>query len=166
MEESRAIDQLTEALHREVELLEAIAEDEKRLHSLLSNRDWVELERCLSRLNSLSGDVLQAEDRRNTAYERLRSTLEVEEDERFYDVLERLPVEERSELSELYRRLKVAVIQVRSVTGGIDTYVTESTQTMRSVLEELFPEQKGKIYSRSGRSNRADERAIVLDHHM
>lgn len=166
MEYNNQIERLKRALEREVVALEELAASEQELQPLLGQRDWVQVEKHIAALNSLSEDAMSAENEREHAYAELKSTLGAEEGARFYDVLEHLDVEARSELAELYRRLKIAVVQVRGVTGSLDTYVSVSTATVRGVLDELFPDQKGKIYSRSGQANRADERALVLDRQL
>lgn len=160
------VEHVKEALEREVTALEELAASERELQPLLAQRDWVELEKQISVLNRQSEAAMAAEQERESAYKALKESLGADEELRFYDVLEHLQVEERRELAELYRRLKVAVVQVRGVTGSLDTYVSVSTATVRGVLDELFPDQKGKIYSRSGRANRADERAMVLDRQL
>lgn len=166
MKNSDTVAVLKEALEREVSSLEELAAAEQELQPLLAERNWMELEKRISALNTLSESAMNAEQEREAAYAALKQEVGAADDARFYDVLESVDWEERCELAELYRRLKIAVVQVRGVTGSLDTYVSVSTSTVRGVLDELFPDQKGKIYSRTGRANQVDERAMVLDRQL
>jgi len=157
---------LKDVLEKETTLLETLSENERQIQLLVMSRNWSDLEPILKEMSGRAEEIAATDSVRHKHYQALKEALGCEADAGFYDVLEGVSLALRRELSELYRRLKIAVSQVRSVTGGIDAYVASTVATMREVLGELYPDQKGRIYSRSGRATRADERAMVLDRHL
>ena len=84
----------------------------------------------------------------------------------FVDFLRDLAESSRARLTGLYRDLQVAVLRVKSLTGGIDSYVRGSVRTSNAILGELFPDQKGTMYRKNGESTPAARTAMVLDHEL
>lgn len=158
-----ALGELKHSMRREVELLEQFAEQEHDLQKAIVDRQWERLEGIVDAMRASSDEVLQAEAARHRAYTQVRAELGHEDDESFYDFISHLDLDERTAISELYRRLKVAVMRVQALTGGIGTYVTSATTAIREILDELYPQRKGRIYSSGGYHASPDDRAMVLD---
>ncbi len=81
-------------------------------------------------------------------------------------VLRRCNEEERRELNDTFRRLKIAVLRVQSGSRGIRSYTTEAVETTREVLHELFPGDTQGQYSRDGEKRYGTQRALILDHSL
>jgi hypothetical protein len=166
MRTATRVEKLKELINSEVELLESFARDERKLQSAMVNRQWELLEGIVNEMSHASEQVLAVETERHECYTRLREELGCDPQDSFYDFAARLDLGERMEISELYRRLKVAVMRVQALTGGIGSYVTSATTAIRDVLDELYPQRKGRIYSRGGHHTAPDDRAMVVDHHL
>jgi flagellar biosynthesis/type III secretory pathway chaperone len=150
--ESKALkEKFKSALMKQLSLLEMLEKEELNLQSSVIEKDWPGTESCIKHLETLSERVMRAERRRHELFNALKAALKAEDDEGFYDVIARFPEEERRELSELYRKLKVAVLKVQSLNGGIDTYIRSAAYTLGKVLDEYIPSRRNKTYSRSGR---------------
>jgi hypothetical protein len=52
---------------------------------------------------------------------------------------------------------------VKGITGGLDSYLRGAVRTNKAVLDQIFPDQRGTLYSSRGRREDADGRAMVLD---
>jgi hypothetical protein len=155
-----------EALHLQGVLLDSLSREEARLQLAVLEKDWTALEEAVRTMRVIADDIEGCEMQRNDAYRVLKGTLGLKSEDSFYDVLSRLPLEERQELATLYRQLRVGIAKVRSITDGIDAYVTATVGTMRDILDELFPERKGKIYSRSGSVSMAETSSMVVNHRL
>jgi hypothetical protein len=156
---------LGNVLRNQIDLLERYCQEEREMRQHLLDRSWPELERVLGRMDGLSRELSDAEEERLEAFEELRRELGAGEEDNFYHVIAHLPADERADYAQLYRRLKMCIVSIRSVTAGIDSYATEKAATLHGVLRELFPHRKGKIYSRNGAPRRQDDNPVVLDHH-
>jgi len=166
MTATTGVENLKNLLNREVELLDDFAREEQKLQNAIVEREWERLEEIVAQMSEASDRVLEVEKERHECYTRTRQELGCAEGERFYDFVARLDLGDRMEVSELYRRLKVSVMRVQALTGGIGSYVTSATTAIRDVLDELYPRRKGRIYSRGGEHAAPDDRAMVVDHHL
>ena len=155
-----------DALHLQSVLLDSLSREEGRLQVAVLEKDWIALEESIRTMRVLAADIEECEMRRNEGYRNLKASLGLKSDDSFYDVLSRLPLEERQELAGLYRQLRIGISKVRSITDGIDAYVTATVGTMRDILDEIFPERKGKIYSRSGSVAVAEAPSLVVNHRL
>ncbi len=79
-------------------------------------------------------------------------------------ILRRCNDEERRELNDAFRRLKIAVLRVQAGARGIRSYTTEAAETTRDILHELFPGDTQGQYSRDGEKRHGTQRALILDH--
>lgn len=157
---------LKEILNREVELLEGFADREQELQKAILDRKWDRLEGIIDGMSETSQQVLEVERERHECYMSVRREYQCGEEGSFYDFAALLDIGDRMEISELYRRLKVAVMRVQALTGGIGTYVNSATAAVRDILDELNPQRRDRIYSKHGRRSSPDERAMVLDTHL
>lgn len=156
---------LKDLMNREAEKLEELAGMETRLQRCVLDKNWAELEEIVRSLQGVAREVAHIENSRDLLYGELRRPLGVAASDGFYDFLAKLPPEERVELSALYRRLRLAVSQVRSATGGIDSYISATLSTMGRILEELFPSRRMKLYTRTGAKGGA-EHPLVFSHSL
>ncbi len=155
-----------EVLQLQGVLLDNLSREEARLQIAVLQKDWIALEACVREMKAIAQGIEECEQKRTESYRVLKAALGLKPDDSFYEVLSRLPIEDRQELAELYRRLRIGIVKVRSITDGIDAYVTATVGTMRDILDELFPERKGKIYSRSGTVSSADASSLVVNHRL
>jgi predicted transcriptional regulator len=147
---------LKDLIKQEIEKLQDLAGAETKLQKCVLDKNWAELEEIIRRMQDISAEISHIENSRNIIYCEIRDSLGIMETNGFYDVLTKLDPEERVDLAELYRRLRHSVNAVRSITGGIDTYITATVSTMGRILEELFPARKLRLYNKSGTSRNSE----------
>lgn len=155
-----------DVLSLQVLLFTDLAREERILADAVVAKDWPSLDRVIRVMDGYSRKIVHADEQRARVYDALRSRLGLREGGLFSDVLDAIPFESREQLSNLFRELKIAVMRVRSLTGGVETYVESSNQTLRSVLQELYPERKGRLYSRSGATTEHADTPVVVNHHL
>jgi len=169
-----SVEPLKKTLRAEIEALDRVAEAERLIRNAVMERNWSHLETKLYELDYWSSRVIDAEEMRRDC---LCEFAEVSESEELsdsaadggvalLDILQLAPFADRTELTELYRQLKISVMTVQSATYGLQSYVNAAAETTQAFLEELFPSHKGKHYSRNGSAASADRRALVLDHQL
>lgn len=155
-----------EVLRLQCLLLESLSRHETRLQAAVLQKDWVSLEAAVREMKSISEEIERCEKERTDAYRELKGGLGLRETDTFYEVISRMPLEERAELAQLYRNLRIGIARVKSITTGIDAFVSATVGTMREILEELFPEHKGRMYSRTGAAHSSDTSSMVVNHRM
>ncbi|MDR1931664.1 MAG: flagellar export chaperone FlgN [Spirochaetales bacterium] len=141
---------LEHLMREEAETLESLCTLEEKLrHSALS-RDWQGLDKTLQEVKLMSEKVAQTEQIRAVVYQKLRISCKSASGESFQELLARVPREEQGNLAALHSRVRCAVEKVKCLTGGLETYIHSTVSTMDKILEEIFPDRRNKIYTRTG----------------
>ncbi len=159
---------LAAAIEGEIAGFDAYVEAQKAFSAALRGRDWPALQETTNLLESLAAHLGEVEAARAEAEAALRAALGLQprsegEMEGFYRLISLLPEPERSALADLYRRLKICVMRAKFENRAAGDYATAQRALLGSVLEELFPEKKGRIYGRAGKTIQAGHDAILLD---
>lgn len=157
---------IKELLAAQAALMLEFGNREQELQTAVMQRDWPAVDKLVSVMRIMSDELAAMDERRNEAVGDLKAALGARTDASFAELLTRLPTREREEVTALYRSLQVSVLRVTSVTRGIDAFVRGSIRTTNEILGEVFPDQRGTLYSRRGQKAHADQRAIVLDRHL
>lgn len=158
-----------QTLWRQAALMEELSLQEEALQQAVQERQWERLQETMKLMTQKSEELTGVENERIAAYEELMNALgrsDKNDGDAFSDVMAHLPEEIRGEISEAYRALKVAVLQLKSRTGGIDTYLRSTISTMRGVMRELYPEHTTPVYSRTGTRSYTGGQALMVDHHL
>ncbi|GHT85893.1 hypothetical protein FACS1894137_10750 [Spirochaetia bacterium] len=157
-------------LKQELRMLEQIQVLQGQVKNAVRSRQWTDFEGHLGSLAAI-GDEFEALDRDRvqifTAFaRRMGFNYEVEcppQGPDFYAFAARLPEKERRELSELYRCIKMRTLGVRFANDSLMNYLDETQAVVSGFLEAVFPDRKGKIYSRRGTQVNPDMRSMVLN---
>ena len=160
------IDELKNLMQIEIDLLNGFTRLEVKLQEAFLRRDWPELDALVSELGSLSGRIEAMEQRRHNTFLELKVSLKLAEKMTFHRVIMEMSGEDREELADLYRKLKIAVIRVRGATGRLGYYFRSVSDSANRVLSELLPYRKGRIYSRVGLPRVVEEASLVFDREL
>jgi hypothetical protein len=134
----------------EAEGLETLSALEEELRRAVVRKDWAGLDGMLREVRAAGESVSQTEQIRAAVYQKIRISCRAKPEEGFQEILARVADEERGDLSALHRRVRAAVEKVKCLTGGLDTYIKSAVGTMDTILDELFPDRKNRIYTSRG----------------
>ena len=151
-------------LLREIELLERITPVQAMLREAVLNREWADFERLTETIAGIGAGFEQLEAERAELFENLTGSAGGGESRRFYAAAARFPVEEREEFTGLYRRLKMEALRIKLANDTLMNYIKETRSAISGILENAYPERKGKIYSRTGMEREADMKSVLLNH--
>ncbi len=157
---------LAAAMEAEIAAFDAYVEAQRSFSDSVRARDWPALEGSMHRLESMTEHVAELENERSLAEAALRRELGIgpgEAGESFYRLALRVPEPERTALTDLYRRLKIGAMRAKFENSAVSDYAVGNRTLLAQVLEELFPDKKGRIYGKSGRAVQAGHDAILLD---
>lgn len=162
----KLVEAVVETLSAQLTMMNTLAEQEAELHRRMMEREWDEVTPLIDTMGQMSDAVVEAENRRHDAYCRLRRHLGLNDGSGFGEVLAALNDEDRRKLAELYRQLKLAVIRLQSLAGGVDRYVRTMMATTREIIQEAYPHRSGATYRRDGNHSAQAGEALVLNHHL
>lgn len=152
------IERVAAALQREAALLEEFAREQEKLLGSVRARTWQELEARLEALRGLEAGIQAAED------ERIESLPQTWRDARgFAAGVTSLGGEARRTLERGYHALNLALIRVKGAVSRLDHYVGTVMGSLGTLLRELLPHRRGRIYSANGAERPASELPIVLN---
>ena len=151
-------------LQGESELLEKIAALQGQVKNAVINREWADFESLFGSLAAV-GDEFKALDlERAEIFARLARELGLKgENVAFYRCVARLPQAERRELSALYRRIKLQTLEARLANESLAKHLGEIQTLVSGFLEAVFPDRKGRIYSRTGTRGSPDMLGMALN---
>lgn len=153
---------LEAAMSAEIACFEAYVAAQRSFLSAMKSRDWQALETAIGIQDELTRAIAHKESERTEAFERLRADSACDESG-MYRVALCVPEPERSELTDLYRRLKLAAMRAKFENASAGDYAASNRDLLKAVLEELFPEKKHKTYGRTGRTVQVDLDAVFLN---
>lgn len=147
-------------LRSQIDLLCRLQATQEIVKTAVLNREWEGFESLVARMDDYAQEYqsMQAEHRRN--YSLLGFNLGVGS---FYQFIGRFSAQERRELSELYRKLKIEALRVKLLNDNLAAYIQQARLTLTSFLDVAFPDRRGRLYSNRGKSRQSDMTSLVLD---
>jgi len=150
---------------RESALVQEIGKLQDMVYNSVVCRDWTDFDVQFEALGEMGRDlaVLEAERERAFSESMDGDAAGVDASARFYAFAARLSSEQRKEITEVYRGLKMETIKVRSAGETLMGYITGARATMSGFFEAAFPDKAGKTYSPYGTQVSNDRRSMVLN---
>ena len=150
------------------------------------NREWGDFEAHLNALNSYGVALEEMEREREAlfgcggdaqdsgglnpelAYQRAHLAVELAGGDkgRFYTLCLHFTAQQRAELGEIYRSLKLEALRLRLANEALLVYLSEIRSTLAGFFEIAFPERGGKTYTPRGVPVSHDMRSMVLNKSM
>ena len=153
-------------LSEQANAMQAFGEQEQALQDAILSRDWPTTDKLIPEMRRLSREFAALDVRRAELIAGAKEEAGLRPDAPFAELVQHAPEPQRRELNQLFRSLQVAVLRVKGVTRGIDSYVRGSLRATQETIGAVLPDQKGTLYSKRGNRAPADGRAIVLDRHL
>jgi len=148
-------------LQKECELVRRVSSLQNLVYEAVLNRDWNGFEANFSRLGEIGGEFTELERERERIFAGILP--ESNASVRFYSLTAGLPPEQRSELTEIYRNLKMETLKVQIMGETIMNFIAGARATVAGFFEIAFPDRKGKIYTPYGTPVSHDMRSMVLN---
>jgi hypothetical protein len=153
---------LSAAMSAEIACFEAYVAAQRSFSAAVEARDWVSLQMAMGIQDELARAIATKEGQRAEIFERLRAQTACDAGG-FYRIALLVPEPERGELTDLYRRLKLAAMRARFENASAGDYAAGNRDLLRAVLEELFPEKRHRMYGKSGQAVQPDLDALLLN---
>lgn len=157
---------LTELMERQAALLEHMVSYEITLKESIVAHNFTGLELAQRKMSPILNEIAAAEAARHAAFLKLQVAVGEGPESGFYEVLSHLDRATREKAADAYRTLKFTVLKIQGLTDSIDIYLTTVTAAMQEVLSELFPFQKGNIYTRRGTKRQAQANPMLISRRL
>ena len=152
-------------LSGEIELLKKIFASQDAVRKAVMNREWTDFDEKIREINRMGEEFAVLEDERALLLSALEggSPVPGAEKKPFYALILELPLEERRELSRLFRELKMATLRMQAMNKTFLAYLYEAKTVAAAYLEAVCPARGGKLYTRKGHKVSQDLRSIVFN---
>ena len=156
-------------LQESVLIQEAVYVQEK-IRKAVHDREWTEFDDHYSVLNSIQSKIEALETEREHLFDlneiiiREQSFSEnLDAKGRFYALISLLPIDQRYDLTSIYRSLKVESLKLRMANETLMTYLNEVKSTLKEFFSLAFPESLGNTYTKDGTHFSHEMRSMVLN---
>jgi len=163
LESLENIEQLIVILEKEIELIKTFTKIEGIIMDSIITNNWDILESNIEQTKDISRDIEKLDKARETCIELLREEVGEDINTHFYRLTVNLETGLKNKLNDLYRELKLSVLNLQNINWRIDTYVGTVTGIMKQTLKEIYPNRRGSLYSRSGIIREVDNNPMVLN---
>nr|AGS53532.1 hypothetical protein [uncultured bacterium contig00062] len=171
MKETWSFDYCVTVLTGEIGLLKKILAAQDKVRQLVMNREWADFDEKTAEVNRLGEEFALLEEERARLFYALSEVAHLNgssvawtiEARPFYASILALPVEERQELSRLYRELKMETLKMRALNETFLAYLNEAKNLAAAYLEAVCPARGGKLYTRKGGRASQDLKSIVFN---
>ena len=147
----------------QTEALDNFVEAQRAVSASVRARDWPGLEVSIKTASAYATLVSSAESGREEAWLELLARLRLPVDSSVFRVSLSIPMEYRGILTDAYRTLRLAAMRARIENEALADFVGTSASTLNEAIEALYPERKGRIYGRTGRTRKNPAGAMILD---
>jgi hypothetical protein len=150
-----------EILVKETELVRRIGALQNLIYEAVTSREWTDFEEHFADLGIMRGEFTVLESEREQIFAEFCS--KPDSNAGFYAFASQFPLEQRDDLTAVYRDLKLEAMRVRMAGEALTGYIAGMRATMAGFFEIAFPERGGKIYSPHGNAVSHDMRSMVLN---
>ena len=146
-------------LLQETALVRQIACVQEQIKEAVINRNWIDFDNHFSVLGEIGDEFTALENGR----EALFAGDTGDSKGSFYTFAARFPVEQRNELTSIYRSLKIETLRVQTAGETLMSFITGARSALAGFFEIAFPDRGGKIYTPHGKPVTHDMRSMVLN---
>jgi hypothetical protein len=155
---------LIDVLNKELETLEEYNRGCESLHKHVVAKNWTTLENVLNTLKCESEKLNSLDLMRESLIQNLKEEHSLPGECSFGLLLTHLDTPGQSEIKILKQKIRHAVNILQTRINGIGTYTESQTCALRDVLDELIPDQKGRIYNSRGTASILESKPLLFNH--
>jgi len=154
-----------DVLVRENELVHKVGSLQDMAYKAVVGRDWADFDEHFHALEEMGKELAVLESEREQVFSKCYEGIatDVDASSRFYAFVARFNQEQRTEITEIYRSLKMETIRVQAVGETLMGYIAGMRSTVAEFFKTAFPERSGKTYSPYGTQVSHDMRSMVLN---
>jgi allophanate hydrolase subunit 1 len=157
-------------LLQEHELIQNAVILQEKIRSAVVERKWTGFEDLTNSMKTIEVKLEILENERERLFDifealtRKNNFLDKKDSKgRFYQMVCRLPESQRSDLTSIYRSLKLEAIRMRITNEQFMDYLGGTKAALKDFFEIAFPDRGGKMYTKAGTHLSHDMRSMVLN---
>jgi hypothetical protein len=137
-------------MERETALFVRLGGEIESLRESMQARSWGTGLAIAQAIERSAAVIEEADEARAGAFVLLRDHLELPQATAFSAVLPALPDGTRQELETSWRQMRISLVRLKTATSRMRYSAEALAGALNSILEQVFPHRRGRIYSRRG----------------
>jgi len=157
-------------LLQEFELIQSAVILQEKIRLAVTERQWTAFEENLNDMNAVENKLENLEKERQELFFVFKTisrqqgfTDDLDENGRFYALVEFLPESQRNDLTSIYRSLKIESTKLKMANDTLLSHINIIKSTLRDFIDLAFTERGGKMYTKNGTHHSHDMRSMVLN---
>ena len=136
---------LVQIMNAQNELLDCILEEQSKMHETVKNRQWHELETCLSHLEAYSDAFVSLDNKRETLVS-------------FHKEMYFLPAVEP-----IFTAVRSKLSKSKIENQALSSYVQATQSFLTGVLEQCVPQNRNTLYTKQGAIKKPEMQSVVVN---
>lgn len=132
---------LMEILNKEDEVMDVILQTQVKIHEAVKSRDWFVLESNISKMQDLTVDFIALENTRDSIKK----------------------ADFNTEEHDLMKKVQSKLIKSKIANSALNDYVKISRGFVQNVLDNVVPQRRSVVYSRTGALVKQQPKSVVLN---
>ncbi|HON88198.1 MAG TPA: flagellar export chaperone FlgN [Spirochaetia bacterium] len=133
------------------------------MRTAIFDRDWLLLQEAYEKATRSAETVNMCEKNRCQAWEKLCNAFGLPGTATRQELLACIPEPYNSMIRDAVLNIKVMATRAKIENDALRAFAQSSSESIGAIMQELFPEQKGKLYGRKGTLRHAESMPIVID---
>ncbi len=148
---------------KEVSVLSLFITEQAAMRSAIYERDWLLLQEAYEKAGKHAEGVNACENERVRAWEELCKSMGLPASANRQELLARIPEPYNAMLRDAILNMKIMATRAKIENDTLRAFAQSSSQSIGEIMQELFPEQKGKLYGNKGKLRHAESVPVVID---
>ncbi|MCR5613142.1 hypothetical protein [Treponema sp.] len=132
---------LLDTLKKEDLVMDSILLCQMKIHEAVKDRDWLNLETNITKMQGLTVDFISLEDSRNSIKQEKISEKE----------------------HELMKQIQSKLLKSKIANSALNDYIKISRGFVQNVLENVVPQRRNVLYSKNGSIVKTQPQSVVLN---
>ncbi len=157
-------EQFLTLLDLEYRLLTEYSRGCRELHGRLVARNWVELEKQISRLQEQALALEKTDREREKLIPLMKVEVQLPETASFAMLLSCFDQKTRAGIMGMKQKIRHSIKLLQHRLQGINRYIDHQSGLFKDLMEEMVPASRGRIYNSRGTASPADNRPLLINH--
>lgn len=133
------------------------------MRTAIFDRDWLLLQNAYEKASRYAETVTICEKNRYQAWERLCNASGLPGTASRQELLACIPEPYNAMIRDAVLNIKIMATRAKIENDALRAFAQSASESIGAIMQELFPEQKGKLYGKRGTLLYAESMPIVID---
>ena len=162
MEKKIALD-LLHTLTNQSKVLDSVLEIQKLIRKAVTDKDWIELDKNLLKINENTDTFTQLDGKREALYRQICATPDTEKVPSIHLVSIELPEDLRPLIMDMFHEVRQKLSKSKIENDALNDYIRITKGFLQDVFDNVIPKNRNTVYSNKGTVVKPVPENILID---